>query len=144
MNKKTYILSFLLLAYSVMLAHAFIPHQHQENLSETEHHHEQGQPHHHPENGDDKDNDSKFPLFHVHHSGNGTTEEYISHSANNCFVKINKSSLLIPTLNIVIFNGTEVPKLRHPDFLGLLVLSDQFQSSITLRGPPPAFIISKA
>jgi hypothetical protein len=144
MNKKTYILSFLLLSYSVMLAHAFIPHQHFENLSETEHHHEQGQPHHHPESGDDDNDDSKLPLFHVHHSGSGTTEEYIAHSANNCFVKINKSSLLIPILNKIIFNGTEAPKLRQPDFLGLLVLSDQFQSSISLRGPPPAFIISKA
>lgn len=145
MNKKTYILSFLLLAYSVMLAHAFIPHQHFENLSETEHHHEQDQPHHHPESGDDNDDESKFPLFHVHNSGNGTTEEYIAHSPNNCFVKINKNSLLVPILDkINFFNSTEVPKLWHPDFLGLLVLSDQFQSSVTLRGPPPAFNISKA
>src|SRR5680860_447763 len=110
MSKKTCILSFLLLAYSVMLAHAFIPHQHQERLSETEHHHGQGQPHHHPESGDDNDDDSKFPLFHVHNSGNGTTEEYIAYSPNNCFVKINKSGLLVPILNkINFFNGTEVP-----------------------------------
>lgn len=136
MNKKTYILSFLLLAYSVMLAHAFIPHQHTERNSEAAHQHDQGHPHQHPESEDDGNDASNISLFHVHNSGNGTTEDFISQSTNSCFSKINKSSLLIAVLNNINFNSTTVTKPRHPDFLGLLVLSDQFQSSFTLRGPP--------
>lgn len=137
MNKKTYILSFLLLVYSVLLAHAFIPHQHKESRSQIAHQHNQEHPHQHQESEDDGNDASNVPLFHVHNSGNGTTEYLISHSANSCFSKINKSSLLIAILNkINCINSTGVLKPRHPDFLRLLVLSDQFQSSFTLRGPP--------
>lgn len=140
MNKKTYILSFLLLAYSVMLAHAFIPHQHRESRPEIAHQHDQEHPHHHSESGDDSNDASNVPVFHVHNSGNGTTEEYINHFTNSCFVKINKSSLLIAILNKINFYSIKFPKPRHPDFLGILVLSYQFQSSFTLRGPPALII----
>lgn len=119
-----------------MLAHAFIPHQHKESNSETAHQHDQEHPHQHPEGEDDGNDASNVPLFHVHNSGNGTTEEFISHSANSCSSKINKGSLLNGILNKINFNSTAVTKPRHPDFLGLLVLSDEFQSSFTLRGPP--------
>ena len=140
MNKKVYILSFILLAYSCMLVHNFIPHHHHESFSEAKHHHEHDPTDHdHGHENSGGDNDASNQLFHLDHTGNAKTEVFISHSGDISLIKA-KSSLPISILNKINFSSTKVPKLRHPDFSRLLVLSDQFQSSFTLRGPP-AFII---
>lgn len=138
MNKKTYILSFLLLAYSVMLVHNFIPHHHHESLSEAKHHHDHEQTDHNHENSEG-DSDETNQIFHLDHAGNAKNEVFVSHSGDISIIKA-KSSLPITILNKIHFNSAKVHKPRHPDFSGLLVLSEQYQSSFTLRGPPDFYI----
>ena len=134
MNRKNYILGFLTLAYFLVLAHAFIPHHHHESLSEVTHQHDHGEDHQHPESSDDNKAE-KLPISHLHHEGSEQAEAYIRHSSTNSFTTI-KSCVLLACLAFNNFYFRDVPKPVHPEFLGLLVLSDHFQTSFTLRGPP--------
>jgi hypothetical protein len=134
MLKKYFILSFLLIAYTIVLAHSIIPHHHHDE----DHEMEQSSAHH----DHDGDND--------HHDDSGLSHDFENyHHANNATdfhqqSDIKMSSTTLTSLYIIsLFNFTMESVETRPPILRQskdhILFLQHTLSSKGLRAPPCAF-----
>ena len=132
MRFKTHIIFSLLLAYSLMLGHSFIPHHHHETEGEANHKRHEYTPNHthdHQHSHDNEDHGDHTSHF-VHSPG---TNYYVHSSKEllsfNTFVLINdfhyRLEELLPGVLEIMWHPESPPPLLQPHY-----------TSILHRGPP--------
>ncbi len=129
MLKKYFILTLLLVAYTIVLAHSIIPHHHHDEDHETE---QTGAQHHHDDDHED-DNALAQSLANYLHSGDTTVihQQPDNSIASNAFVTL----YLIPVFEFTIKAIESPPPIRQVSN-NIIPKSHYCLSSKGLRAPP--------
>ena len=143
MNKNSFISIFLLLAFTFLLAHNFIPHHHHVDIVETDHRsHEHGHAHHHHSDSSDhkKNQEKKSHEDKEHESHFSYTDLVFTHSdLTNIFSKRKDLKISHPTSlleNQSAFSFQQVSIKEKPPLIIYEDLSELYSYSLSHRGPP--------
>ncbi len=141
MLKRPVIASFVLLAFAMLQAHNFMPHQHHDDAhAKHSHHHDQGKHHDHDtddeENRETEDHDAPF-----HAAGhNSDFGKIIIKPQENTGTPIQSADMAVDLSGIVDYLfASDIPPPNLPPAQNETFLSLASFSSLSLRGPP-AFI----
>lgn len=131
-NKKV-ILSFLFFAYSIILVHNIIPHNHHDDSSQSNIHYTCNKTNDHSEN-ENKDLSHCLLLFH-HHTTNENESCDACHFSVKTFIKISVSSFFIEP-GKTFFTQLIIPESEHQTFIEFIDVLKPFYISVSPRSPP--------
>jgi hypothetical protein len=131
-TKRIAIFSIFFLAYSALLAHSIVPHNHQEEEIE---HHEGHHHHNHHENDQDEEGALSLLLADVVHIP-GSTDSYVSHTTSS-FFKVSISQFIISVSELSI-SSPIVSSLKHPPSFREERVPGFSITNASLRAPPVA------
>lgn len=132
LNKKI-ILSFLLFAYSIILVHNIILHNHHDVSSQSNIHYTCNKTNDHSEN-ENKELSHCLLLFH-HHTTNENESCDACHFSVKTFIKIPISSFFINP-GKTFFTQLIIPESEHQTFIEFINDSKPFYILVSPRAPP--------